>query len=103
METERFDVLWPLGPSTVGPLELNASMGQVDGKRIGFVWDYVFRGDEMCELVKDEIRSVSVDVEFVDYTEFGNIHGPEEREVMSALPDRLRAARLDSVIIGTGA
>lgn len=103
MDAERYDVLWPLGHSTMDALELNASMGPLDGKRIGFVWDFVFRGDEMWGLIKEGLNTQAADLEFVDYPAFGNIHGPEEREVMAALPDRLRGAKLDSVIVGTGA
>jgi hypothetical protein len=42
-------------------------------------------------------------IKFFDYTTFGNIHGPKETEIISALPDRLREHGCDAVIAGIGA
>jgi hypothetical protein len=40
---------------------------------------------------------------FVSHTAFGDIHGPDEAKTMAALPARLRAERVDAVIVGVGA
>jgi hypothetical protein len=37
---------------------------------------------------------------FVSHDRFGNIHGHDEREVLAALPGRLRAEKLDAVVVG---
>jgi hypothetical protein len=41
-------------------------------------------------------------VRFVSWREFGNTHGSEEREVVAALPKRLRELGVDAVISGMG-
>ena len=77
----------------------------LDGLCVGYVWDYVFRGDEMFELVTAEVRARFDDVEFVDYEVFGNVHGnaAEEAEAFSRLEERLRAHEVDVVVAGVGA
>ena len=72
-------------------------------KRIGFVWDYVFRGDEMFEVLEEELSKRFPGSVFVPYETFGNMHGHDEREVLAALPDILRREELDAVIAGVGA
>jgi hypothetical protein len=97
-----YEVVWPLGRSTSGAVQLNTRLPNPDGKRIGFIWDYVSRGDDMYAIIAAELRQRYPRLEFVDHTYFGNIHGHDEREVFAALPDRLRAARVDAVIVGVG-
>jgi hypothetical protein len=94
--------VWPLGRSTIDPLALNARVGDIDSKTIGFGWDHVFWATRCGELMKDDLRSMSPTVQFADHTEFGNVHGPDERAVV-AMPDLLRGGKVDSVIVGTGA
>ena len=36
----------------------------------------------------------------MSYSEFGNTHGGEEREVVAALPRRFKELRVDAVISG---
>jgi hypothetical protein len=36
----------------------------------------------------------------VSWREFGNTHGRDEREVVAALPERLKALGVDAVISG---
>jgi hypothetical protein len=98
-----FSVVWPLGRSTREEVALNARLSEPDGKRIGFVWDYVFRGDEIFELLEAELRQHFPSMSFVPYADFGNILGETEREVIAALPERLRATDVDAVVVGVGA
>jgi hypothetical protein len=99
----RYDVVWPLGRSATVNVPLNPRLPVPDGKKIGFVWDYVFRGDEMFELIAAELKHRFPTLEFIAYPQFGNIHGSDEREVIARLPDRLREEGVDAVIIGVGA
>jgi len=67
------------------------------------VWDYLFKGDAMFETVCGPLRERWPGVEFVGPEPFGNIHGPDERQVVEDLPRRLREQRVDAAIVGVGA
>jgi hypothetical protein len=105
---QRFDVVWPSAPlHETG--EQSAENGGTTrafrdaGLRLGFVWDYVFNGDEMFEAIKSAFAAEQVDVEFVDYEAFGNIHSHDEDEVVAQRPDAFRRERVDAVVVGVGA
>ncbi len=97
---ETWDVVWPLGKTRVEGIERTR---RAEARTVGFVWDYLMRGDEMWEVLKPELAAHDPALELVDWDAFGNIHGHDEAAVLAALPDRLAAAELDSVIVGTGA
>ena len=98
-----FAVVWPLARSTYPRVALNPRLPDPEGKRIGFIWDHVFRGDQIYELVETELKERYPTMTFVRHPEFGNIHGEDEPQVFAALPGRLRAQKLDAVIVGVGA
>ena len=77
-------------------------MNSLAGKRIGFLWDDMFRGDEIFALLKDHISQLEPTAQFVDHTEFGPIFGGDEHAVLDALPERLRSLGIDAVISGNG-
>jgi len=97
------DVLWPLARSAAKSLSMRPRLSGRGAKRIGFLWDYVFRGDQMFPLLQAGLAKHFPGSEFVPYPTFGNVHGHDERAVLAALPDRLRAENLDAVIVGIGA
>jgi len=101
---QTFSVVWPGARATPQEQLLgHAGLQQLDGKTVAFVWDYMFRGDEMFELVARQIASQATGVRFIGPDVFGDIHGPEEREVVSALADRMRQYAVDAAIVGVGA
>jgi hypothetical protein len=100
---EMYEVLWPLGRSTGRATAMSSAVGPEGPRRVGFVWDYVFRGDEMFDVVREELAKRFPGSEFVPYETFGNMHGHDEREQLAALPERLRAERVDAVVVGVGA
>jgi hypothetical protein len=73
------------------------------GKRIAFLWDMYFRGDEIFEILKTEINSRYEDVSFVDYQEFGPTSGDGEEATIAGLADTLRAKGVDAIVSGVGA
>jgi hypothetical protein len=70
---------------------------------IGQLWDMAFRGDLIFAELRKELTSAYPAVEFVSYREFGDIHGPREREVVRTLPDRLEEFGCTAVVAGIGA
>jgi hypothetical protein len=95
-----FDVVWPKSASAVAQRPLAARLGSLAGARIGFVWDYLFRGDELFPVLAEELRAHGAEV--VNYDVFGNIHGPDERALVMDLPNKLQRYRIDAVVVGNG-
>jgi hypothetical protein len=102
-DSMQFEVLWPLGRATGEAVAMSTRVSGGGAKRIGFLWDYVFRGDDMFRLLEEELPKRFADCVFVPYETFGNIHGHDEAEVLAALPARLRAEEVDAVVVGVGA
>jgi hypothetical protein len=77
----------------------------LEGLTVGFVWDHIFRGDEMFEIFAEHARERFGDFRIVDHAAFGEIHGTaeEERKALEELPELLRAHRVDAVVVGVGA
>ena len=99
----RYDAVWPLARSTEKGVAMNVRFGDAKARRIGFIWDYVFRGDHMFPLIQAGLAEKFPGSEFVPYTAFGNAHGHDEREMLAALPQRLREEKVDAVVVGVGA
>ncbi len=72
------------------------------GKTVAELWDFVFRGEEIFPLIESELSARFADVKFLSPDHFGNTHGSDEREVLEALPDKLRELGVDAVISGMG-
>lgn len=95
-------VVWPRSPRGVQQRRRAARLDDLAGKRVAFLWDYVFRGDELFPVLADELRARYAGVEIVDYAEFGNLHGADEKERVGRLPDDLRTRGVDAVVSGMG-
>ncbi|HUT51409.1 MAG TPA: hypothetical protein VM325_18940 [Alphaproteobacteria bacterium] len=94
--------LWPGGANGVMAIEPAPRPDTLDGKRIGFLWDYMFRGEEIFPVLQKAIDSAFDDVRFVGYDEFGSVFGGDEHAVLSRLPGRLKELDVDAVITGIG-
>ena len=74
----------------------------LDGKVVAELWDYLYEGDRAYPLLREELMRRHPTARFVEYPVFGNIHGPDELEVVARLPDLLREQGADAVICGVG-
>lgn len=99
-EGPRYDVVWPRGQRQAGVTSLSPRLGDLNGKKIAQLWDYVFRGDEVFELLEEGIRARFPAVEFVSWREFGSTHDQDERAHLAAFPEKFRAHGVDAVISG---
>ncbi len=95
-------VVWPRGARTVTSRPLAQRLSSLEGKRIAFLWDYLFRGDEIWELLKAELSRRVPWLSFVDWDQFGSTHGEDEHAVLAALPNQLKALKVDAVVSGMG-
>ena len=98
----NYEVLWPRGQKTMAVSDLAPRLGDLNGKTVCQLWDYLFRGDEIFPMIEDALKEKYPDVKFVRYDEFGSTHGGEEREIMEGLPAKLKSLGADAVISGMG-
>ncbi len=97
-----FDVVWPRSPSGVERRRQAPRLDDLNSRRVAFLWDYLFRGDELFPLLETELTARYPDIEIVGYQTFGNLHGPDEKERVGRLPDDLRNRGIDAVVSGMG-
>lgn len=104
METMEptYDVVWPKAPRGVQTTSLADRVDDLNGKRVAFLWDYLFRGDEIFPALAAQLRQQFPAVDIVDYDVFGNTHGVDEKQMIAALPDALKARHIDAVVSGIG-
>jgi hypothetical protein len=95
-------VLSPIGPVDRPEMLAEARFTDLNGKRVAFIWDYVFRGDEMFPMIEAEIARRFPEASFARYTEFGNIHGKDSDPVIDGLPEALREKGVDAIVVGVG-
>jgi hypothetical protein len=96
----RYEVVWPRGQRQAATTPLAPRLNDLNGKKIAQLWDYVFRGDEVFELLEEGLRARFPTVEFVSWREFGSTHDQDERAHLAAFADKFRAMGVDAVISG---
>lgn len=106
MTQESYEALWPLAPREAGDVPEHERADTLSGRRVAYLWDELFRGPEMFDVITATARErFGDDVTFVGWEEFGNFHASaaEERRVLDALPGLLRSHRVDLVVAAVGA
>ncbi|MEM9200956.1 MAG: hypothetical protein AAGC53_04825 [Actinomycetota bacterium] len=98
----RFDCVWPRSARGVQARRRAPRLETLDGARIAFLWDYLFRGDELFPILEAELTRRFPRCEVVGYETFGNLHGSDEKERVGRLPDDLRTRGVDAVVSGMG-
>ena len=97
-----YQVYWPRSPRQTGLKRLAPRLDTLEGKTVAQLWDFLFLGDEVFELLEEGLKARHPGVRFVSWREFGSMHGGDERAVLAALPNRLRQLGVDAVISGMG-
>jgi len=95
-----YEAYWPRGELQQRTMELAPRLPDLNGKRIAQIWDELFKGDLVFEMLEEGLRARYPDVEFVSWREFGSTHGAHEKEALQALPGKLRSRGVDAVISG---
>ena len=98
----REDVVWPRSARGVQARRRAHRLDTLEGKRVAFLWDYLFRGDELFPVLGEQLQARFDGIEIIDHTEFGNLHGADEKERVGRLPDDLRSRGVDAVVSGMG-
>lgn len=98
-----FEVVWPLGRSAFKTRAPNARIADLSGKVVGELWDYLFRGEEIFPILREELAKRFPGIRFVTYDVFGNVHGPQQRELVADVPKLLERHGCNAVISAIGA
>ena len=101
-EPGQYAVVWPRSEKAVEIKPLAPRLDSLDGKKVAFLWDYLFRGDEIWSIVKDELAQRHPGIRFVDFEEFGSTHGEEEHQILAELPGKLKQFGVDAIVSGMG-
>lgn len=99
----QYEVLWPLARKAKRAQSTAEAIGDLSGKTVAELWDFIFRGEVIYPLIRERLRERYRGIKFVDYNHFGNIHGPKQREIVAGLGAKLRELEVDAVISGIGA
>ncbi|GAB2186229.1 hypothetical protein LAB1_35380 [Roseibium sp. LAB1] len=100
--TSVYATLWPGGETAVPTFSPAKRPKNLDGLTVAFVWDYVFRGDEIFPILQEALTEAFPAMKFVSYDRFGNTFGGDEHGVLKRLPDNLAANGIDVAISGVG-
>ncbi|MBI2908445.1 MAG: hypothetical protein HYX92_12430 [Chloroflexi bacterium] len=103
MKGPTYKVVWPLGRRHSDKTALSSPLDDLSGKTVCEIWDRQFRGDEVFPVIRQRLQQLYPDLRFVGHEEFGNIHGPDERQTLELLPGLLRKHGCDLAITGVGA
>jgi hypothetical protein len=99
----HYAVLSPLSRKNAGTTAAAPRLADLNDKTVCEIWDGIFRGETIYPLVREHIRGKFPRVRFVDPSAFGNFYGARDREILSALPEKLKAHGVDAAIVGIGA
>ncbi len=104
-DEEQFEVLWPVEPTAPTATATVPTIGDLDGRTVAFLWDYLFKGPKMFDLVAESLKAEYPTMSFVGHEVFGNIHatGAEEARVLAGIPDKLRQWGVDAAVLAVGA
>lgn len=99
----HYEVLWPRAQRQVKQNSLAPRLKTLDGKTIAQLWDFVYLGDQVFDVIEEGIKARFPAARLVSWREFGNIHGSDERAVVAALPRRFKELGIDAAISAVAA
>lgn len=94
--------LWPGGALAVPQVAPAPRPAGLDGRTVAFVWDYMFRGDEIFPVLQAALAARYPTARFVGHDAFGSSFGGDEHAMLAALPARLAEFGVDAVVSGVG-
>ena len=101
-EPTAYSVVWKRGEKTQDIAPLATRLDSLEGRTVGFVWDYLFRGDEIFPVLEEGLKQRYPKIKFVSYDEFGSTHGGDEHAVIAGLSDKIKMTGTEAVISGMG-
>ncbi len=98
----HYEVVWPRSERQLQMQPLAKRLDTLEGKTVAELWDFVFRGDEVFEVLERDLKRRYPGINFVSWRDFGATHGEDEREILASLPRRFKEMGVDAVISGMG-
>jgi len=95
-----YEAYWPRGARQQRTRPLAPRLDTLAGKTVAQLWDQLFKGDVIFEILEESLRARFPGVRFVSWREFGSTHGGDEKEALAALPAKFKALGVDAVISG---
>jgi hypothetical protein len=95
-----YEAYWPRSPREQLTRELAPRLDTLEGKMVAQLWDELFKGDVVFELLEEGLKKRYPGVKFVSWREFGSTHGGNERAALAALSEKLRERGVDAVMSG---
>ena len=95
-----YEAYWPRGARQQRTRALAPRLDTLEGKTVAQLWDQLFKGDVIFEILEESLRARFPGVKFVSWREFGSTHGGEEKEALAALPAKFKALGVDAVVSG---
>lgn len=95
-----YECYWPRGELQQRTRSLAPRLESLSGKKVAQLWDELFKGDVVFELLEEGLKQRYPDIQFVSWREFGSTHGAMEKEALAALPQKLREMGVNAVISG---
>jgi hypothetical protein len=100
MTAETYKVVWPRGRWARTGAKFAKRLDTLEGKVVAELWDWVFKGDKMFTIWRRELSKRYPNIKFIDWQEFGEVHGANEHQVLAALPEKFKQFGVDAVICG---
>ena len=95
-----YEAYWPRSPRAQRTRKLAPRLDTLDGKTVAQLWDELFKGDVVFELLEEGLKKRYPKIKFVSWREFGSTHGGNEKAAIEALPQKLRDYGVDAVLSG---
>src|SRR3972149_371872 len=95
-----YEVYWPRAARQQRTRQLAPRLSSLEGKTVAQLWDYLFKGDEVFELLEAGLKARFPGIRFVSWREFGSTHGDEEKAAPAALPKRFSERGVAAVVSG---
>ena len=95
-----YEAYWPRSPRQQKTRALAKRLDTLEGKTVAQLWDELFKGDVVFDLLEEGLKKRYPGIKFVSWREFGSTHGGNEREALAALPQKLRDFGVDAVVSG---
>jgi hypothetical protein len=98
-----YETVWPLGRKAYRDTASQPRVPDLSGKVVAELWDYLFRGEDIFPILREELAARYPGIRFVTYDVFGNVHGPRQRDLVGRVPELLKEHEVDCVISAIGA
>jgi hypothetical protein len=97
-----YEVVYPLGRPKANEQAVAPRLSTLDGMTIAELSNHKFGAGITFEVLEKALTRRYPKLRLVPHAEFGNTYGNAESEIISELPAKLKALKVDAVISGNG-